>query len=198
MGGQFNKFTQQVDYVTEQTESEYFARGVGFGLKFKVILNTRFKLLTKLIWRLPGVTFVRVRAIENGEVGKHSTRYLNLAEFDRVFRILFNILPLLKADKIADLKLTASLADSTDFGEGLCAICLERQSDIVLSCLHNFCSTCIDKWSVKDQSCPMCRMEIEKSQGFLMLNSGQQEFEENIREAAREIREIIGGSSASL
>jgi hypothetical protein len=174
---------------------------VGFNLKFKVIVNTRLKALTSLIWKLPKFTYVRVRSVVNGRTDKGTTRYLDLAEFDHVFRVLFNILPLLKAEKIAELQV--NLADSTDLGEGLCAICMERQSDIVLSCMvspkqHNFCSTCIDNWSVKDKSCPMCRMSIQVSQGFLMLNSGQIDIDDCIKSGIVEVTGVIGGSRTSI
>lgn len=177
-------------------------------MKFKLIVNTKLKFLAPLIWRLPSVVLVKVRSIDQGITGrcyadKQTTRYLNLDEFDQIFRVLFNILPLLKVEKIIELRASANLADSTDLGEGLCVICMERQSDLVLSCLvssiqHSFCSDCIGNWSVKDQSCPMCRMTIQQSQGFLMLNSGQIDYQESLREAAREITGVISGSRSRL
>ncbi len=43
----------------------------------------------------------------------------------------------------------------------MCPICLEFDKKMTtLSCTHKFCSSCINKWLVKNQSCPICRIYI--------------------------------------
>ncbi|KXJ27033.1 RING finger protein 141 [Exaiptasia diaphana] len=42
-----------------------------------------------------------------------------------------------------------------------CCICLERQSDVILACVHCFCKVCIEKWSDSHGTCPVCRVEVK-------------------------------------
>lgn len=38
-----------------------------------------------------------------------------------------------------------------------CIICLERKPDVILSCLHSFCTPCIEQWSERNhKNCPIC------------------------------------------
>ena len=41
-----------------------------------------------------------------------------------------------------------------------CVICLEKNTNIVLLCEHNFHETCILDWFSHNVSCPLCRSEI--------------------------------------
>ena len=41
-----------------------------------------------------------------------------------------------------------------------CVICLEKNTNIVLLCEHNFHETCILDWFSHNASCPICRTEI--------------------------------------
>lgn len=35
---------------------------------------------------------------------------------------------------------------------------MERKEDVVLPCVHTFCSVCIDQWkAMKKNCCPLCR-----------------------------------------
>lgn len=42
-----------------------------------------------------------------------------------------------------------------------CCICLDRKSDVILPCLHLFCSTCIAEWNTNKKSCPICMEKLE-------------------------------------
>ncbi|CDW84280.1 ring finger and transmembrane domain-containing protein 2-like [Stylonychia lemnae] len=41
----------------------------------------------------------------------------------------------------------------------LCPICDDKDSDILLVCMHVFCEQCITDWYLRNGSCPMCRIE---------------------------------------
>uniref|UniRef100_A0A8C3UWW8 RING-type E3 ubiquitin transferase n=1 Tax=Catharus ustulatus TaxID=91951 RepID=A0A8C3UWW8_CATUS len=43
-----------------------------------------------------------------------------------------------------------------------CPICHEASNDIVYvgNCLHQFCRSCIVRWTTKSPSCPLCRQTV--------------------------------------
>ncbi len=55
-----------------------------------------------------------------------------------------------------------SVVDEDD--EKQCSICLEKDSNLVLPCLHAFCEACLKGWLEKNMggaaSCPFCRLPI--------------------------------------
>jgi hypothetical protein len=50
----------------------------------------------------------------------------------------------------------------TDLDESECCICLETNSNAMTLCKHTFCYDCINKWYKKNNSCPMCRENINE------------------------------------
>ena len=50
---------------------------------------------------------------------------------------------------------TTTKKDNED--SDLCSLCFENKIDISLKCNHFFCEKCIQKWVIKDNSCPLCR-----------------------------------------
>ena len=43
----------------------------------------------------------------------------------------------------------------------VCSICLSADVEVALSCLHAFCSACIEDWHSHDRSCPLCRVKAD-------------------------------------
>jgi len=54
-----------------------------------------------------------------------------------------------------------------------CSICLEiyrsGQEVSILSCSHEYHSSCIKGWMMKNRSCPMCRKDIHNQPQFVTL-----------------------------
>lgn len=42
-----------------------------------------------------------------------------------------------------------------------CIICMDRKSDVLLSCAHSFCCPCIEQWKVQNSNCPVCQEAID-------------------------------------
>ncbi|MCP9266294.1 hypothetical protein DINM_021823 [Dirofilaria immitis] len=43
-----------------------------------------------------------------------------------------------------------------------CIICMERRPDIVLPCVHTFCSMCIEQWKAMEKDwCPLCHNPLQ-------------------------------------
>eukprot|EP00003_Mantamonas_plastica_P004983 TRINITY_DN13999_c0_g1_i1.p2 TRINITY_DN13999_c0_g1~~TRINITY_DN13999_c0_g1_i1.p2 ORF type:complete len:173 (+),score=58.43 TRINITY_DN13999_c0_g1_i1:538-1056(+) len=44
-----------------------------------------------------------------------------------------------------------------DESEEMCIVCMENNPEVVLSCAHSYCKSCIDEWKERSNTCPMCR-----------------------------------------
>lgn len=43
-----------------------------------------------------------------------------------------------------------------------CIICMDRKPEVILSCLHSFCTLCIEQWNENGKkSCPVCSHEMK-------------------------------------
>jgi len=68
---------------------------------------------------------------------------------------------------------SSSPALSTSESASECSICLETycsgQEVSILSCSHEYHSSCIKEWMMKSRSCPMCRKDIHNQPQFVTL-----------------------------
>ncbi|CAF4696974.1 unnamed protein product [Rotaria sp. Silwood1] len=66
---------------------------------------------------------------------------------------------------------SSTLSDNESISE--CSICLETyrsgQEVSILSCSHEYHSSCIKGWMMKNRSCPMCRKDIHNQPQFVTL-----------------------------
>ena len=57
-----------------------------------------------------------------------------------------------------------------DSEEDCCIICLDRQPEVVLPCMHTFCTLCIEQWNeTGKKSCPICSQEDTLKDGWIPL-----------------------------
>lgn len=43
-----------------------------------------------------------------------------------------------------------------------CIICMDRKPEVILACLHSYCSLCIEQWNeTGKKSCPVCSSELK-------------------------------------
>ncbi len=52
-----------------------------------------------------------------------------------------------------------------------CSICLDKESNIITKCNHQFCKDCIDEWCNKNtkMNCPNCRAKLSKYKVFSII-----------------------------
>lgn len=43
-----------------------------------------------------------------------------------------------------------------------CCICMDRKPEVILACLHSYCTLCIEQWNeTGNKSCPVCSSELK-------------------------------------
>mmetsp|Transcript_11366 Transcript_11366/g.18615 ORF Transcript_11366/g.18615 Transcript_11366/m.18615 type:complete len:328 (-) Transcript_11366:275-1258(-) len=78
----------------------------------------------------------------------------------------------------------------------LCSICFDMPSDVVLPCMHAFCEGCITEWNVKNNTCPICRKQIEAKdleKTWVLTNETDNEFSGMAKEEIKFIFKYIEG-----
>jgi len=78
----------------------------------------------------------------------------------------------------------------------LCSICFDMPSDVVLPCMHAFCEGCITEWNVKNNTCPICRKQIEAKdleKTWVLTNETENEFSGMAKEQIKFIFKYIEG-----
>ena len=94
--------------------------------------------------------------------------YLSIEQFYNYYSAIVNYLSMIYSKKLEER--LSQLSDKADksFGEdesSFCPICEDQKVDISLPCSHFFCEKCINNWIIKSDTCPLCRIKLEKSTG---------------------------------
>jgi hypothetical protein len=63
----------------------------------------------------------------------------------------------IKKNKLIDWNIFHIYPIYTHFDFIDCPICLNHKTTIKTNCGHNFCNYCINKWTITNDKCPMCR-----------------------------------------
>ncbi|CAF1013783.1 unnamed protein product [Adineta ricciae] len=87
------------------------------------------------------------------------------------FSTTLDNLPEAKTSSSVTICLSSSPSDTESTSE--CSICLDTyrsgQEVSILSCSHEYHSSCIKEWMIKNRSCPMCRKDIHNQPQFVTL-----------------------------
>ncbi|KAG5679737.1 hypothetical protein PVAND_009281 [Polypedilum vanderplanki] len=53
-----------------------------------------------------------------------------------------------------------------------CIICLDSKPDVILSCLHSYCLSCIEQWNEanKTKKCPICEEKCQSNNSWIKLD----------------------------
>ena len=102
--------------------------------------------------------------------------HLTIEQFYNYYNAIINYLSMIYSKKLEER--LSQLSDKADksFGEdesSFCPICEENKVDISLPCSHFFCEKCINNWIIKSDTCPMCRIKLEKSTAITPDNTPQ-------------------------
>ena len=103
-----------------------------------------------------------------------SAKALTVPQFYHIFHYAAQNAPILQQARAKLRKLRqqqaaaeASGGDGAGQADGgcddgrVCSICLSADVEVALSCLHAFCSACIEDWHSHDRSCPLCRVKAD-------------------------------------
>jgi hypothetical protein len=83
-------------------------------------------------------------------------RVLNYVDFLEFYAVTLKSLPIFMD------KLSTSHHNNISTEDEICFICEKNTSNILLECMHQFCSNCIETWLFKKKNdCPLCRKNID-------------------------------------
>lgn len=80
-------------------------------------------------------------------------------EYEGIMELAAQTLAVQQRPETVTLKAGEKRSVSYDPDE--CSICMDSAIDIVLPCLHGYCSACWEDWSSHSSTCPHCRGEVK-------------------------------------
>jgi len=126
-------------------------------------------------WNWGNVTqiLVRPRSMDSPELELLETRVMTPQQFYYLFLFIDDNLHAVVAEnqkrKKEDSKLIAEENESEELlKDDECCICMEQQHDVVLACSHAFCRRCIEGWNARNDTCPMCRTQVDQKEEFIV------------------------------
>lgn len=118
-------------------------------LQKKVLDWQQFQRLRRICLEYEKAAEARAHSPRQGQISEIETTALTTSECDNM--------------NLPQMKVSGKQTDSFDNDE--CSICMDASIDIVLPCLHGYCSSCWDDWSSQNSTCPHCRGEVNQSPG---------------------------------
>jgi hypothetical protein len=143
------------------------------------ISNTKFQWLWKSTVKIAIVTVhTETRQIKN-------MRMVNLKDFLHIFKTFTtnleamsaseehqksnNSSPAVNFDPVAMMNNSRFNFDSCEVDDDDCIICMERKPEVILNCLHSYCTLCIEQWRETSQSCPVCCRDLHTTDSWVPL-----------------------------
>jgi hypothetical protein len=158
----YNEFVQDIECANESMKK--FGRG-------QYRFNRKDVLPVEPLWKFL-VEIVLDKTDSSAENSKLFSRKMNIKQFYRLYFRIKECDVLISNSKQHQQKQDEMIASISLRNDPLCSfleeiaddkeclICMERQSDIVLSCTHAFCTSCLNMWKSKNLNCPMCRTPL--------------------------------------
>ncbi|CAG9314899.1 unnamed protein product [Blepharisma stoltei] len=72
-----------------------------------------------------------------------------------------------------------------------CQICFERYANVILACGHAFCDIDIIDWKQRNQSCPICRSELQVKDVYIEMEENHEEIVNGIENSLQVIFSIL-------
>lgn len=123
-------------------------------------------------WNWGNMTQILTRPRESDcpEVQSIGTKVMNPQQFYYLFLFIDDNMHAIVAESQKQKKAESDLlADDDDkIIDDECCICMEQNHDVVLACSHAFCRRCIESWTARDDSCPMCRTQVDQKEEFIV------------------------------
>jgi len=158
----YNEFVQDIECANESMKK--FGRGqYHFSRKDVLPVEPLWKFLVEIVLD---------KTDPSAENSKLFSRKMNIKQFYRLYFRIKECDVLISNSKQHQQKQDEMIASISLRNDPLCSfleeiaddkeclICMERQSDIVLSCTHAFCTSCLNMWKSKNLNCPMCRTPL--------------------------------------
>ena len=167
MGNQWNKTILKKDDVEANIKKINDITKKPLIMEF-IGLNLVFSLKKDSLFSKKHVIKVKVRKynknkgkIEEGEKKVN----LSIEQFYKYYNALVNSLSSFYDQKLEDRLTRLSVASAVSYGDNessFCPICEENKVDMSLPCNHFFCEQCINDWIIKSDTCPLCRIKLQK------------------------------------
>ena len=93
------------------------------------------------------------------------TVHLNIEQFYNYYNAVMNSISIFYEEKLEERLTRLSSKTSKSYGEdesSFCPICEENKVNLCLPCSHFFCEECIKDWVKKSETCPLCRIKLNK------------------------------------
>eukprot|EP01122_Echinamoeba_exundans_P009330 TRINITY_DN3270_c0_g1_i2.p1 TRINITY_DN3270_c0_g1~~TRINITY_DN3270_c0_g1_i2.p1 ORF type:complete len:212 (+),score=26.28 TRINITY_DN3270_c0_g1_i2:129-764(+) len=110
-----------------------------------------------------------------------------ILDFKQFYKFYHRMIQYLDSATTADASATAQpsplLARKTlskkaeDDEDAECPLCLDRAAEVALAeCNHAFCNKCLDEWTKRNPTCPMCRQQTsEDSEPWILTSEPESE-----------------------
>ena len=111
------------------------------------------------------VEIKKFNSITGKTEGNSRSVHLNIEQFYNYYNAIINSLSIFYEEKLEERLTILSSKTNKSYGEdesSYCPICEENKVDLCLPCSHFFCEECINDWVKKSETCPLCRIKLNK------------------------------------
>mmetsp|Transcript_17320 Transcript_17320/g.55609 ORF Transcript_17320/g.55609 Transcript_17320/m.55609 type:complete len:221 (-) Transcript_17320:113-775(-) len=177
MGNRYAHFQEQV--------ADASRIGTHFSVCFEVLKKRSVpEPLLRMLWDVKRNVLVAVKFLQDDA----PVRLLDPAEFAQAYAMLVAIDQALSGgDRHGPAARAATVDEAKEENE--CPVCMEATAVVVLPCSHAFCKKCLDDWTSRDDTCPLCRTALETEEEHWHLTEGTKA--DFVRDQLQALRALI-------